>query len=139
MTERRVVSFFYGLFMDAGVLRNSGVVPTSPRRAYVNDFALRIGNRATLVPSAGSRACGMLIGFTHGELDRLYHAPGLDQYRPEAVLARCMDGGSIAALCYNLPVVQPAGERNPDYAVRLQEVVRNLEFPVEYVDSVTAG
>ena len=139
MTERRVDGFFYGLFMDVGVLRNSGVVPTSPRRAYVNDFTLRIGSRATLVPSAGSRAYGMLIALTHGELDRLYHAPGLDQYRPEAVLARCMDGDSIAALCYNLPVVPPAGERNPDYAARLQQVLRNLEFPAEYVDSVTGG
>ena len=80
----------------------------------------------------------MLIALTHGELDRLYRAPGLDQYRPEAVLARCMDGGSIAALCYNLPVASQAEERNPDYAARLQQVLRDLEFPAEYVDSVTS-
>lgn len=128
MIERRVNGFFYGLFMDAGVLRDSGRVPTNSRRAYVNDFALRIVNRATLVPSAGSRAYGMLIALTHGELDRLYHSPGVDEYRPEAVLARYMDGGSTAALCYNLPVVPPAGEWNPDYAARLQRVLRDFEF-----------
>lgn len=137
MSERRVNGFFYGLFMDAGVLRNSNVVATSLRRAYANDFALRIGNRATLVPSAGSRAYGMLIALTHGELDRLYQAPGLDQYRPEAILARCMDGGSIPALCYNLPVAPLADERNPGYAARLQQVLRDLEFPAEYVNSIT--
>lgn len=58
--------------------------------------------------------------------------------RPEAVLARCMDGGSIAALCYDLPVAPQAEERNPDYAARLQQVLRDLEFPAEYVDSVTS-
>lgn len=135
--ERHVHGFFYGLFMDADVLRSSGVVPLSPRRAYVDGFALRIGNRATLVPCVGARAYGMLIALTHGELERLYAAPGLDQYRPEAVLAHCMDGGSLAALCYNLLAEPRADERNPDYAVRLQRTLRGLGFPAEYVDSLT--
>jgi hypothetical protein len=82
MSERRVDVFFYGLFMDIGVLRQSGVEPVNPRRASADGFALRIGRRATLVA-----------------------AP-----RPE--------------------------ERNPDYAVRLQAVLRDLEFPPEYVASV---
>jgi len=42
MSERRVDSFFYGLFMDATVLSNSGVIPTNPRPAYVDDFVLRL-------------------------------------------------------------------------------------------------
>jgi hypothetical protein len=51
MTERRIDGFFYGLFMDVDVLRNSGVAPADPRHAHVDHFALRIGERATLVPS----------------------------------------------------------------------------------------
>jgi len=139
MHERRIDGFFYGLFMDVGILRNSSVVPVNPRKAYVDGFALRIGNRATLVPSAGARAYGMLIALTHPELERLYGAPGLDQYRAEAVLACCLDGDPVPALCYNLLVEPRADERNPDYAVRLQQVLRHLNFPAEYVNSITGG
>src|SRR4029453_15468417 len=88
MTDRRVDGFFYGLYMDLEILREAGVAPASPRRAYVDDFALRIGQRATLLPSAGARAYGMLYAVTHGGLDRLYTAPGLEHYRPEALIAQ---------------------------------------------------
>ena len=44
------------------------------------------GQRATLLPSAGARAYGMLYAVTHAELDRLYTAPGLEHYRPEALM-----------------------------------------------------
>ncbi len=134
--ERRVDAFFYGLFMDVGVLRGIGVSATNARRAYVENFALRIGQRATLVPAAGSRAFGMVIALTHAELERLYSAPGLEQFRPEAVLARLMSGGAVAALCYSLRVAPRADERNPDYAARLQRVLRGLDFPAEYIDSI---
>ncbi|MGH8318593.1 MAG: gamma-glutamylcyclotransferase family protein [Steroidobacteraceae bacterium] len=139
MNDRRVDSFFYGLFMDVGVLRNCGVEPMDLRRAYIDDFALRIGNRATLTPSAGARSFGMLIALTRPELERLYSAPGLDQYRPEALLAHCLDGGSVPALCYNLLADPRAGERNPDYALKLQKVLGELGFPAEYVTSVASA
>ena len=61
MTERRIDGFLYGLFMDVDVLRNSGVAPADPRHAHVDHFALRIGERATLLPSSGARSYGMLI------------------------------------------------------------------------------
>ena len=92
MAGRRVDGFFYGLYMDLEILREAGVAPASPRRAYVDDFALRIGQRATLLPSAGVRAYGMLYAVTHAELDRLYTAPGLEHYRPEAVVAHPLGG-----------------------------------------------
>lgn len=137
MTDRRIDAFFYGLFMDVEVLREAGVSPTHPRRAYVDDFALRIGRRATLLPSAGARAYGMLYSLTHAELDRLYAAPGLEQYRPEALLARPLDGPPTPALCYNLREAPAPHERNAEYAVRLQRALTRLEFPPEYVASVS--
>ena len=139
MNERRIEGFFYGLFMDLDVLHNSGVAPVGARRAYVDDFALRIGNRATLIQSPAARAYGMLIALTHSELQRLYSAPGLEPYRPEAVLARPFDGGSIPALCYNLVEPPAADERNPTYAVRLQKTLRDLGFPPKYIDSVASS
>jgi hypothetical protein len=137
MSDRRIDAFFYGLFMDIDVLRESGVAPVNPRRAYVDGFAPRIGQRATLVPSAGGRAYGMLFGLTHAELERLYAAPGLDQYRPEAVLAQPMEGTPVPALCYNLRQAPRPDERNPGYAARLQHVLGKLGFPREYVGSVS--
>ena len=137
MSERRVEAFFYGLFMDAAVLREHGVVPVNPRRAYVDGLALRIGERATLVPSPGGRAYGMLIALTVADLDRLYTAPGLTQYRPEAVLVQPLDGSPTPALCYNLAETPGPDEHNPAYAARLQEVLRELQFPPAYVAAIS--
>ena len=136
MGPRQIDGFFYGLFMDAGVLRQAGTKPSNFRRAHVTDFALRIGRRATLVPSPGARAFGMLVSLTHAELQHLYGAPGLEGYRPEAVLAHPFKGDAIPALCYNLVQAPEQHERNPEYAMRLQKVLENLGFPGEYVESV---
>ena len=136
MSPRHIDGFFYGLFMDAQVLLQAGTKPSDFRRAYVADFALRIGQRATLVPSPGGRAYGMLISLTHAELERLYSGPGLEDYRPEAVLAHLSEREAIPALCYNLVQAPEPRERNPEYAMRLQKVLENLGFPVEYVESV---
>ena len=136
MSTRQVDAFFYGLFMDVDVLRQSGVKPANPRRAYVAEFALRIGQRATLVPSRGARAYGMLFALTHAELERLYNASGLEHYRPEAVLAQPIEGTAVPALCYNLLQAPESHERNPDYAIRLKSVLTKLGFPGDYVASV---
>ncbi|MFN0151759.1 MAG: gamma-glutamylcyclotransferase family protein [bacterium] len=136
MSDRRVDVFFYGLFMDHEVLRGAGVAPIDPRRAYLDGFALHIGQRATLVASTGSRAYGMLFALTHHELERLYAAPGLEQYRPEAVLAQPLEGTLTPALCYNLRDAPRPDERNPEYATRLVSALSKLGFPEEYVASV---
>ena len=136
MSTRQVDAFFYGLFMDVEVLRQSGAKPANPRRAYVAEFALRIGQRATLIPSPGARAYGMLIALTHAELERLYNAPGLEHYRPEAVLAQPIEGIAIPALCYNLLQAPESQEKNPDYALRLKSVLTKLGFPGDYVASI---
>lgn len=137
MTSRRIDGFFYGLFMDPEVLHKSQVVADSPRRAYVDGYALRIGKRSTLVPAPGARAYGMIYALTHDELARLYGAPGLEEYRPEAVLAHSLEGEPIPALCYNLRQVPGPDEANPEYAACLREALSQLGFPPEYVASVS--
>ena len=137
MSDRRIGGFFYGLFMDADILREAKVAPVNPRRARVDGFALRIGQRATLLPSAGGRAYGMLFALTHSELERLYAAPGLEQYRPEAVLAQSLEGTAVPALCYNLREAPRPDERNPEYATRLRYALSKLDFPQDYVTSVS--
>ena len=137
MSDRRIDAFFYGLFMDLDILREGGVAPVNPRRAYVDNFELRIGQRATLLPSSGARAYGMLFALTHSELEQLYAAPGLEQYRPEAVLAQPLEGTPVPALCYNLREAPRPHERNPEYAARLQRALNKLSFPQDYVASVS--
>jgi hypothetical protein len=137
MSMRRIDAFFYGLFMDIDILREADVAPVNPRRAYVDNFALLIGQRATLMPSAGARAYGMLFALTHAELERLYAAPGLEQYRPEAVLAQPLEGAPTPALCYTLPEAPTPQEWNPAYAARLQRALSRLDFPQAYVRGVS--
>src|SRR5262249_3618485 len=136
MNERRVDVFFYGLFMDVEALRQAGVAPANPRKAYVESFALRIGQRATLVPAVGARAYGMLFTLSRSELDRLYSAPGLESYRPEAVRAHPLGGEPTPAFCYNLSEAPRPEERSPEYAARLQSILTKLGFPAEYVTSI---
>lgn len=138
MSTRQVDGFFYGLFMDAQVLRQAGTNPSNFRRAYVEGYALRIGERATLTPSPGTRAYGMLVSLTHAELQILYGAAGLEDYRPEAVIAFPCDsaGDAVPALCYNLVHAPKPHERNPEYAGRLRQVLAENGFASEYIESV---
>ena len=112
------------------------MAPADPRHAHVDHFALRIGERATLVPSSGARSYGMLIALTHSSSIVYMGAPGLDQYRPEAVLATTRRGDTVLAMRYYLLIPPKPTERNSDYALRLQRALRALDFPYEYVESI---
>ena len=133
---RTVEIFFYGLFMDVELLRQQKLAPRHPRRAFVDGFEIRIGARASLVPAAGARAYGMLMGLAPADIAQLYRSPGLEPYMPEAILARTMDGEAVPALCYNLAEPPGPAERNAAYAARLRAVLAALEFPEDYVASV---
>jgi Gamma-glutamyl cyclotransferase, AIG2-like len=134
--ERRIDVFFYGLFMDENALHGKGLRPAHPRRASVNGFSLRLGARATLIADAGGCVHGMLMSLTHEELDRLYTEPSVAAYRPEAVIAVLPEGASVAALCFNLPLVPAEVQSNSDYATRLQAVARKLGLPESYVSTI---
>ena len=136
MANVRVDCFFYGLFMDPDVLRENGVAPTAPRHAYSEDHRLRIGARATLVRSPGDRAYGMIFALTHDELERLYSAPGLEQYRAETISVTTFEGERLDVSCYNLSVPPGPGVGSSEYAERLRAVLAKLGFPSEYVASV---
>src|SRR5690349_24782033 len=98
-TIRRIDVFFYGLFMDEALLREKGVNPVKRRMAFVENFSLVIGARATLVPCAGRTVYGVIFGLTHHEVDALYREASVSVYRPEAVLAQLAGGGIMPALC----------------------------------------
>ena len=110
--------FFYGLFMDDGLLATKGIEPSEIRIGFVNDYALRIGERATLVRCAGSRAYGVSMQIAPGEAKELYAEPSVADYQPEPVIAELMDGTCVDAVCYNLPGDKVTGA-NRKYAESL--------------------
>ncbi|HEX8846981.1 MAG TPA: gamma-glutamylcyclotransferase family protein [Pyrinomonadaceae bacterium] len=139
MTEadsRRIDVFFYGLFMDDILLRDKGINPINRRVASVENFSLVIGARATLVPCPGATAHGVIFSLTHTELDALYGEASVSLYRPEALLARLLDGSLVPALCFNLPVPPSKEERNPQYALQLRELAGRIGLPQSYVSSI---
>jgi len=136
MTPRRIEVFFEGLFIDAELLRTKGVHPESVRPACVPGFALRIGQRATLLQNSTARAYGMLMQLTHVEIEHLYAEASVRAYRPEAVLAELPDGSHVPALCFNLLVPPGPEEANSEYSAKLRDLAHRLGLPSDYVASI---
>jgi hypothetical protein len=136
VSERRVDVFFYGLFMDKDLLRKKGLSPTNEHIALVHDFALRIGQRAALVPSANRKVYGVVMSLSHDDIDALYADASVRVYRPEPVLAQCSDGTLVPALCFNLPVPPGPDEHNAEYAAKLRALASQLGFPEDYAASI---
>src|SRR5580658_5881088 len=95
--ERRVEVFFYGLLMDEELLRGKGLEPEGGEIAAIDGFALRIGQRAALVPT-GAKVYGLVFSLTWSELDRLYSESSVQAYKPQAVLAQLASGGDFTPL-----------------------------------------
>jgi len=136
MTSRRIEVFFYGLFMDADLLRAKGTHPLNIRPACVPGFALRIGQRATLLRIPDACAYGIVMELTHVEIEQLYSEASVRSYRPEAVLAELADGSRVPVLCFNLVVPPGPEEANSEYAAKLRDLARRLGLPPNYVESI---
>ena len=136
MPSRHADVFFYGLFMDQDLLRAKGLAPQFVELASVPGFALRIGQRAALVPQPSGRVHGVVMSLTLAELEQLYSESSVQAYKPQAVLAHLASGGTIAALCFNLPEAPSPTERNPEYATRLRSLGQKIGLPADYVASL---
>lgn len=127
--------FFYGLFMDEGLLERKGMKPSSVSLGFVDGYRLRIGERAALEHRPGCRAYGAMMEIARGEAAELYAEDSVADYLPEAVVVELMDGTRCAATCYNLPADKVTGT-NKDYAVSLLAVASQLGFPDSYLDQI---
>jgi len=129
--------FFYGLFMDCTLLQEMGFHPTTVGPAQLAGFRLAIGDRATLIPAAGSTCYGILIDLPDDEAAALYSGPGVADYRPETVQAILLQDRSMwDSVCYNLPVPASGTARNDEYAEALARLAEKLEFPTDYVREI---
>jgi Gamma-glutamyl cyclotransferase, AIG2-like len=134
--ERRVEVFFYGLFMDEELLRGKGLEPEGGEIAAIDGFALRVGQRAALVPTLGAKVYGLVFSLTRSELDRLHSESSVQAHKRQVALAQLASGGVVTALCYNLRQPPSPTERNPEYAVKLRAVSQKVGLAAEYIASL---
>lgn len=127
--------FFYGLFMDADLLAEKGIIPRDAAVGHVEGFSLCIGERATLLHSAGARAYGVVMEISPGEAKDLYAESSVADYVPEPVTVELMDGSKVEASCYVLPDDKVSGT-NKDYAKALLQVARKLDLPETYLAEI---
>lgn len=127
--------FFYGLFMDESLLAKEGISPTSSAVGYVDGFALRIGERATLLRSAGARSYGVMMTISRDDVRKLYSDSSVADYVPEPVSVEFPDGSNAEAVCYNV-TLDKVGGTNKDYARSLLEVAGRLGLPGSYLDQI---
>ncbi len=127
--------FFYGLFMDETILSKNGIDPLNPRKGYLKDYQLKIGNRASLVPSPDNVCYGIIMNCDSNALNKLYSEPSVADYLPEDVIVFADKNEPIEARCYNLPLEKITGT-NSKYATSLYALAKRLDFPEEYLRKI---
>ena len=129
--------FFYGLFMDRSLLTGKGLHPEMIGPAVLPGYRIHIGERATLLPSASSRAYGNVMKLEEQEAQTLYSEPSVREYVKENVQVELLDSGeALEAHCYNLPRELGLAGANPKYAIELSKLVDALQFDAEYVEDI---
>lgn len=121
--------------MDKTLLARKGISPTNAKIGYVDGFRLRIGERATLVRSAGARSYGVMMTVSPNSVKELYAESSVADYVPEPVSVELADGSKAEAACYNLPVDKLTGT-NTAYATALWEVAKRLGLPEVYLAEI---
>jgi hypothetical protein len=132
MNTNALKVFFYGLFMDESLLASKGIRPTESTIGYVDGFGLHIGERATLLPEANSRAYGVLMNITSEEVAALYSEQSVADYIAEPVVVNLPGDSRVSAVCYNLPAAKLTGT-NPDYAAALLTLATKLGLPESHI------
>jgi len=127
--------FFYGLFMDKDILIKNGISPSNPRKGYLNNYTLKIGNRASLIQCKKEKAYGIIMTINDEEIIKLYAEESVADYIPEKVEAVTETNEYLTATCYNLPPELLTGT-NELYAKSLYELAKRLNFPIEYLSRI---
>ncbi len=127
--------FFYGLFMDVTILRKNGIKPSNPRKGYLNDYALKIGNRASLIPCKNEKSYGIVMTIDNDAIYNLYAEASVADYIPEEVNIITTTNDSIMATCYNLPPELLTGT-NESYAISLYKLAKREGFPDDYLEKI---
>ncbi len=127
--------FFYGLFMDRDLLIEKGLNPQNIKIAYLQGYQLKIGEKATLAQNGQACSYGTIMDLDSNALIKLYASDGVQDYFPMTVQASTMDGASVEAISYILPINKLSG-KNSEYATRLAGIARKLGLPENYIHEI---
>lgn len=127
--------FFYGLFMDTDILAKNGISPSNQEIGYIQNYTLKIGNRASLIPSKKDRAYGVLMSVNQPKIEELYAEPSVSDYIPEDVTVVLNSGRTTSAICYNLPAELLTGT-NTQYAQALLNLASHIGLPNHYLETI---
>ena len=127
--------FFYGLFMDEDILLKNGIHASNLRKGYINNYTLKIGNRASLMPYDGEKAYGIVMTVNAKDIVSLYAEKSVADYLPEELQAITHVNDVLKVTCYNLPKNLLSGT-NRKYAQSLYDLAVKLDFPEQYVNLI---
>lgn len=99
----RVSVFFYGTFMDAGVLQRNAIDVSHAEPARLLDYELSVRPSVNLHRSTNQIVYGAIAQVSHEDIDRLYARLKNEFdiiYRPFPVSSISHDGTVIPSLCY---------------------------------------
>jgi hypothetical protein len=132
LTTDSLKIFFYGTFMDLGVLRTLGVVPQTFETAELKDWSITFSPMATLVRSEGDSVYGMLAELLRTEARMLYSRDELTRYYPVDITVATARNKRMAAQCY---ISKPGIGEKPsvEYLQRVIRAAESLSFPAAYL------
>jgi hypothetical protein len=124
--------------MDSSLLEDMGFRPKLIGTAKLDDYQIHIGDRATLIPAAGSVAYGVLMELSGDELSALYSRPEVSGYEAEPVNVSLLENNSNKrSVCYILPQQALGSDINTEYAKKLSALVEELGFPSSYAHDIS--
>ncbi|KLN61737.1 hypothetical protein WH96_05375 [Kiloniella spongiae] len=121
--------------MDKDLLVTKGITPIFSQKARADNFALKIGERASLVKEQGARSYGVVMTLEQAKVRELYAEENVQEYRPEKLTVEYEDGIQEEVTCYNLPVNLICGT-NSAYAQKLLELTTALGFPDDFLKHI---
>lgn len=121
--------------MDTQLLAAKQIVPARIESGFVDGYALRIGERATLIAESDGRAYGVVMEIPPDDVARLYAEASVADYFPESTMVETMGGTRVEATCYILPADKVAGT-NKTYAKALLDIATELHFPDYYLEEI---
>jgi len=130
--------YFYGTFMSAKVLRDSGINCEATIPAKLNGYELSIRPRVNLKKKEFCVSYGGLAHISHQDISRLYgdlnDKFGITYY-PYSVIAELADGSVTPALCYISFDIQDS-LADPDYVNELASCATELQAPEPYIGHI---
>lgn len=121
--------------MDDTILLKNGIKQSNPRNGYLNDYALKIGDRAILIPCKNEKSYGIVMTIDKDAIHHLYAKGSVADYIPEGVIIITNTNDSIKAICYNLPF-ESLNRTNELYAMSLYKLAIKKGFPDDYLKKI---